>query len=104
MVACKAGITDYSSWICDYVLGDGYGFIYARDIEKYAENPGFYYPLETTPFPVAHSNEELAAAVAAFDEGKYRAAKAEFVRSKGCVEDGRASERCARKIEEVLGQ
>ena len=103
MVACEVGVTDYSSWICDFVLGDGFGFIYARDVEKYAADPGFYYPLESTPFPVARSNEELAAAVAAFDEGKYRAAKAEFVRSKGCVDDGRASERCARKVEEVLG-
>ena len=104
MLACEVGVTDYSSWICDFVLGDGFGFIYARDVEKYAASPGFYYPLETTPFPVARSNEELAAAVAAFDEERYRSAKSEFVRSKGCVDDGRASERCARKIEEVLGQ
>lgn len=104
MLACEVGVTDYSSWICDFVLGDGFGFIYARDMEKYAASPGFYYPLETTPFPVARSNEELAAAVAAFDEERYRSAKSEFVRSKGCVEDGRAAERCAGKIVEVLGQ
>lgn len=103
MVACEAGITDYSSWICDYVLGDGYGFIYARDIEKYAENPGFYYPLETTPFPVARSNEELAAAIKTFDTAEYVKRKAAFVKSKGCVDDGHASERCARKIMEVAG-
>ena len=102
MVACDVGITDYSSWICDYVLGDGYGFIYATDVEKYAENPGFYYPLETTPFPVARSNGELAAAIAGFDPVKYLQAKKEFIKSKGCVDDGHASQRCAGKILEVL--
>ena len=102
MVACEVGITDYSSWICDYVLGDGFGFIYARDAEKYAANPGFYYPLESTPFPVARSNEELVAAIDAFAPEGYRARKGAFIRAKGCVDDGRASERCARKIMEVL--
>ena len=103
MVACDVGITDYSSWICDYVFGDGYGFIYARDVDKYSENPGFYYPLETTPFPLARSNEDLAAAIEAFDPERYREGKAAFIRSKGCVEDGQASERCARKIMEAIG-
>lgn len=103
MVACDVGITDYSSWICDYVLGDGFGFIYARDVEKYSANPGFYYPLESTPFLVARSNEELVAAIDAFDPEGYRARKSAFIRAKGCVDDGRASERCARKIMEVLG-
>ncbi len=103
MIACDVGITDYSSWICDYVLGDGYGFIYARDLEKYAANPGFYYPLKTTPFPIADSNEALAAAIRMFDAERYHAAKTAFVRSKGCVDDGHAAERCVRKIMEVLG-
>lgn len=102
MIACDVGITDYSSWICDYVLGDGFGFIYATDVEKYSRNPGFYYPLETTPFPVVRSNEELAAAIDAFDPEKYRSQGRAFVKAKGCVEDGRASERCARKIMEVM--
>ncbi len=103
MVACDIGITDYSSWICDYVLGDGFGFIYARDVEKYSVNPGFYYRLESTPFPVARSNEELAAAIAAFDLREYIERKNSFIESKGCMEDGLASERCARKIMEVIG-
>ena len=104
MIACEVGVTDYSSWICDFVLGDGYGFIYATDVEKYSENPGFYYPLETTPFPIARSNEALSAAIASFDVEKYMADKASFMKARGCVEDGHASERCARKIEEVLNR
>ena len=103
MVACDVGVTDYSSWICDYVLGDGYGFIYARDVARYSENPGFYYPLDSTPFPFADSNETLANAIEAFDPAKYQEEKSAFIKSKGCVDDGRASERCARKIMEAIG-
>ena len=103
MLACEVGITDYSSWICDYVLGDGFGFLYAKDVDRYSANPGFYYPLETTPFPIARSNDELATAIAALDSGKYHERKIAFIASKGCFDDGSASERCARKIMEVLG-
>ena len=45
--------------------------IYATDIELYNNERGFCYPLETTPFPIATNNDELAAQVAAFDEEKY---------------------------------
>ena len=103
MIACDVGITDYSSWICDYVLGDGFGFLYAKDVDRYSANPGFYYPLETTPFPLARSNEELAAAIETFDPERYREGKAAFIKSKGCVDDGQASERCVRKIMEAIG-
>lgn len=102
MLACDVGITDYSSWICDFVLGDGFGFLYAPDLEKYGSETGFYYPLSETPFPVARSNGELQSAIAGFDEDEYRRKREEFLRARGCVEDGHASERCAAKILEVV--
>ena len=61
MTACDIGITDYSSWICDYVLGRGNGFIYAPDLKAYDKERGFYYPLEETPFPIAKNNDGHAA-------------------------------------------
>lgn len=102
MLACDVGITDYSSWICDFVLGDGFGFLYAPDLEKYGRETGFYYPLSETPFPVARSNGELQSAISGFDEDEYRRKREEFLRARGCVEDGHASERCAAKILEVV--
>jgi len=102
LIACDVGITDYSSWICDFVLGDGFGFLYAPDIERYGKETGFYYPLSETPFPVARSNDELSSAIAGFNADEYKRKREDFLRARGCVEDGHASERCAAKILEEL--
>ena len=51
-----------------------------------------------TPFPVAKSIGELTACVAAFDEAKYRAGVEAFLKDKGCVEDGHATERVVELI------
>ena len=41
------GITDYSSWICDYVITKRPGFLYTTDIEKYIDTErGFYHTLD----------------------------------------------------------
>lgn len=98
MVATDVLVTDYSSCIFDFMLTRRPGFIYARDLDEYNTVRGFYYPIETTPFPIARTNEALCAAVHAFDETKYRADVETFLRDKGCVEDGRATERVVELI------
>ena len=35
LCAADIGITDYSSWLCDFVLTDKPGFIYCNDMDKY---------------------------------------------------------------------
>ncbi len=102
MLACEVGITDYSSWIFDYVLTRKTGFIYAPDMQAYDEDRGFYYPIETTPFPLAHSNEEMKEKILAFDEKKYAEDVEAFLVEKGCVEDGHACERIVNKLEEIM--
>lgn len=87
------GITDYSSWIYDYMLLRKPGFIFATDIEDYDTERGFYYPLSSTPFPVATNNEELLENVQNFDEVKYLQELEKFLEGKGCIDDGHASER-----------
>jgi CDP-glycerol glycerophosphotransferase len=104
MLAADAGLTDYSSWIYDYVLSGRPGFIFATDLEKYNNDWGLYYPLETTPFPIATSNEQLKANVLAFDEAAYRTRAEDFIKGKGCFEDGQASRRVVAKIRELLGK
>lgn len=99
LVAADAGITDYSSWIFDYLLGGNPGFIYAPDKKTYDESRGFYYPLEETPFPVAETEDELCARIRAFDENAYAARCMEFLRARGCMEDGKASGRAVDWIE-----
>lgn len=103
MLISDVAITDYSSWIYDFILTGKPGYIYATDIERYNTERGFYFPLETTPFPIAKNNDELIANVAAFDEEKYTEKLNTFLKGKGCIEDGHASERVAEKIIELMG-
>lgn len=92
------GVTDYSSWIYDFVLLRRPGFIFATDIEQYNNERGFYYPIEETPFPIATNNEELVQNILDFDNEKYLQRVEVFLADKGCVEDGHASERAVELI------
>ena len=91
LLAVDVGITDYSSWIFDFLLGGGPGFIYAPDKSRYDEARGFYYPLEETPFPIAKDEESLCLNLRAFDQELYGQRMAEFLKARGCMEDGMAS-------------
>ena len=95
-------ITDYSSWIYDYMLMRGPGFIYATDLEDYDQERGFYYPITETPFAIATDNDQLEAAILSFDEEAYSARLEQFLRDKGCIEDGHAAERAAVLINDLI--
>lgn len=95
-------ITDYSSCIFDFLLTRRPGFIFATDIEEYNTERGFYYPLESTPFPVATDNEMLMKNVCNIDLDQYAVKTEQFLREKGCTEDGKASERVADLIMELV--
>ena len=102
ILAADCMITDYSSCIFDFLLTKRPGFIFATDIEEYNTERGFYYSLESTPFPVATSNEMLINNVKNFDTDAYRIKIEHFLFEKGCVEDGKASERVADLIMELI--
>lgn len=93
MLVTSIGITDYSSWIYDYVLTRKPGFIFATDLERYNNNTGLYYPLEETPFPVCKSHEELVKNIREFDSDYYVKRVEEFLEEKQAVDDGHAAER-----------
>lgn len=104
MAASEVGITDYSSWICDYVLTGRPGFLLVPDLDEYAKHDrGFYYPLESTPFPVCLTSSDLCKAIESFDEEAYKVHAAQYLKTLGCMEDGHASARAADLIGEVLG-
>ena len=71
MLITDVGITDYSSWIFDFLLTGKPAFIYADDIYLYEDERGFYYPLSTTPFPIAQTSDELQRNIIKFDLQKY---------------------------------
>ena len=95
-------ITDYSSCIYDFVLSKKAGFIYATDIQEYDNGRGLYYPLSETPFPVAKNNDELVENIKNFDYEDYYKKVDEFLKGKGCIEDGNASKRVVDLIEELM--
>lgn len=102
MVAVDVGITDYSSWICDYVLTGKPGFIYAEDIKEYKDSRGFYYPLDSTPFPISENNDQLVSNIMNFDEFDYAAKTKEFVKARGSCEDGHATPRIINLMERLM--
>ena len=97
---CAAGllITDYSSSMFDYALTGKPIARFATDIEAYQKDRDFYFPLESLPFPLAKSNEELEAILAELQPLWTSPEWAEFARENEFCEDGQASLRCAALI------
>ena len=100
MVAADIGITDYSSWICDFVLTGRPGFIYAPDLSDYNQERGFYYPLNSTPFPIAENNDEMEEKILTFDMNQYNLKREVFLSERGCKE----SRNAAFQIVEIIKQ
>ena len=103
MIAADIGVTDYSSWIFDYILLKRPGFILADDLEEFEKSRDFYYPLSETPFPISTNNETFIEQIRMFDEREYQKAVTRFLEARGCMEDGHASERIVEKIRELIG-
>lgn len=102
MTIADIAITDYSSWIYDFVLQRKPGFIFATDIDLYNNERGFCYPLEETPFAIATNNDELKQNILRFDPESYISKVEAFLQEKGCMEDGHASKRTVDKVLELM--
>lgn len=100
--AVDAGMSDYSSWVYDYILTGCPVFLYVPDIANYDQARGFYYPLESTPFPLAGDNDALVKAVEDFDMDDYEKKVKAFLEDKGCYETGDAAKKIVDKIEEII--
>ena len=102
LCASDVGITDYSSWMCDYVLTRRPGFLYASDIQEYVDDErGFYYPLKSTPFKVAEDSDELVKRIMEFDDKEYQVEIDKFLKERGCYESGDASKKIVDKLIEL---
>jgi CDP-glycerol glycerophosphotransferase len=104
MIAIDMGITDYSSWICDYVLTYKPGLLYTPDLDSYDYNRGFYYPIQETPFPIGKTNDELVEKILNFDEEAFRKDTDRFLEARGCIDDGHASERIVELLAEIVNK
>ena len=103
MLIIDAGITDYSSWICEYVLRKKPGFLYAPDYEQYSTSERkLLIPLEETPFPLATNEEILFDNIRSFDNKKYVKSCKAFIKKHGNVDKGKASKKTVNKIVSLL--
>ena len=97
------GITDYSSWICEYMETGRPGFLFATDLDQFIENEReLFFPLSSYPFPLARNSEELFENILRFDEEQFAAECNSFLQRYGCVDDGHACARAADKICELM--
>ena len=102
MSVIDAGITDYSSWICEYMLRKKPGFLFAPDYKQYINNERtLLMPLEDYPFPLTQSEEELAKVILNFDDKKYQKQCDEFMTKHKNVDDGSASKKVVDFIQKL---
>ncbi len=105
MVVIDAGITDYSSWICEYMLRRKPGFTFATDVQNYANHQReLFFPLSALPFPTAADEDTLISNILSFDNEQYVAECDAFLKEKGSIDDGHAAERIANEIRVLLGK
>lgn len=102
LVSADCVITDYSSCIYDFMLTYKPAFIFATDRKKYENCRGLYYPLSSTPFPVAENNDELIKNIENFDYKSYKVKVKEFLQEKGSVDDGHSCERIVELIKKIM--
>lgn len=103
LVCTDVGITDYSSWICDYMLTGRPGFLFATDMLQYEKKEReFFYPLSTMPFPLALTNEQLIENILNFKSEGFTEKCRTFLKEKGCIDDGHSAERVADAISAIL--
>lgn len=103
LLCTDVGITDYSSWICEYIHTGMPGFLYATDARRYGDfERGFYDPLDKMPFPLSTDEASLVDSILHFDMDRYRESCRDFIRKKGCMEDGHAAERIVEIIRKAL--
>ena len=104
LAASEFVVSDYSSCMFDFMLMTKPVFIYATDIDKYNTDRGFYYPLESTPFPIAVNNNELLENVLNFDKEAYIKKVEKFLIDFDCTDDGLASKNVVKIIKKFIDE
>ena len=98
-------VTDYSSFMIDFMISSKPIVIYANDLETYEKQRGlrpFYYQL---PFVKAKNNKDLVDNIKNLDIDFYKSKEAEFV--KECVrsfDNGHASECVVERIKKIMSK
>ena len=92
-------ITDYSSVMFDYMYTKRLCIIYAKDIEDYKKDRGFYVELEELPFEIVTNIEEFDIYISNYSEKEYNNKLDNFIKKYGFIQDGNASKKVVKWIE-----
>lgn len=96
-------ITDYSSVMFDGMIAGKPVVLYARDIDSYKDERGYYFSFESLPFPLSKNNRELFELFKNNNlldniSGRYSS----FEKKIGLMEKGHSSEKVSALIEKLL--
>lgn len=101
--ACDILISDYSSILFEPAFVKKPVFLFATDKSDYIDREyDLLIDYEALPFPIAESNDELMQNIEQFDPCGYEKTLNTFMEKYGVCEDGHASERAARRIQDLL--
>ena len=99
LCGCDCLITDYSSSDVDFILTEKPCLLYARDIDEYRGNRGYYFGFDELPFTIASDNDELEAQIKAFNFDEYYGKIKQFHEMTGVFDRGEACAAAANLIE-----
>lgn len=95
-------ISDYSSAMFDFNLMHRPVFLFTKDIEAYQKMRGLKDWYFKVPFPFCHNNDELASAIANYDEKEYHEKCAEFDKFYGNLETGTAAKQIVDRLQKIM--
>ena len=102
LVVADAGISDFSSWVCDYILANKPVFLFSSNLEAYSNSRGFYHDFADTPFTMATSNALLLQDIENFNQETYDRKIVAFLERCESVEDGMSAARIVDRIERLM--
>lgn len=97
-------ISDYSSLTFEAILLDKPVFLFAKDLDNYIKERGFYIDIHELPFILSQNNQELLEKIINFNEEKYLSNIHGFIKKLGIKENGNASEILAEKIMQIINR
>lgn len=97
-------ITDYSSCMFDFMILNKPVFLYATDIEAYKKDRNFYFPLESTPFTISKTHEELINNMDMYLNKDFYKIYKKFYEKHGINETGFASNEVCKVIDRVINK
>lgn len=101
--ACDVLITDYSSIMFEPAFVNKPVFLFAPDKEDYIDKEyDLLIEYDALPFSIAETNDELVSRILDFDQDEYAIRIQKFLNEYGVHEDGKASERAACFLEDLI--